>query len=80
MPEPYRSWGPAARDLGSSARGLRVRLGERSGEDGRASGVGEGDSVSCPVVCMTVGKEWALVIGGALSVAELLWERKWERE
>jgi len=77
MPEPYRSWGPAVRGLGSSPRGLRVRLGERSGEEGRA--VGEGDSVSWPVGCMTVGRECARVMGGALSSAELLCERRWER-
>jgi hypothetical protein len=29
---------------------------------------------------MTVGNEWALVIGGALSEPELLWERRCERE
>jgi hypothetical protein len=77
MPELY---GPAVRGLVSSARGLRVRLGDRSGEDGRASGSGEGESVSWPAVCMTVGSECALVMGGALSEPELLCERKWERE
>jgi hypothetical protein len=77
MPELY---GPAVRGLGSRPRGLRVRLGDRRGEEGRASGSGEGESESWPAVCMTVGKEWALVIGGALSEPELLWERRWERE
>jgi hypothetical protein len=80
MPDPYRSWGPAGRDLGSSPRGLRVRLGERSGDEGRANGEGEGESVSWPAECMTVGRECALVMGGALSEPELLWERRWGRE
>jgi hypothetical protein len=77
MPELY---GPAVRGLVSRARGLRVRLGERRGEVGRASGSGEGERVSWPGVCMTVGSECALVMAGALSEAELLWERKCERE
>jgi hypothetical protein len=54
MPELY---GPTVNDRGSSPRGLRVRLGERRGEDGRASGSGEGERVSCPVGCITVGRE-----------------------
>jgi hypothetical protein len=29
---------------------------------------------------MTVGSEWALIMGGAVIEAELLCERKWERE
>lgn len=77
MPELY---GPAVSGLGSKPRGLRVRLGDRRGEDGRASGSGEGERESWPAVCMTVGNEWALVIGGALNDPELLWERRCERE
>jgi hypothetical protein len=73
MPELY---GPAVRGLGSRARGLRVRLGERRGDDGLASGSGEGESESWPAVCMTVGSEWARVMGGALKEPELLCERR----
>jgi hypothetical protein len=58
----------------SSRKGLRVRLGERSGEDGRARGTGE--SVWKPLGLATVGIEWARSIGGALSKLELLWERR----
>jgi hypothetical protein len=68
--------GPAVRVRGSIPRGLRVRCGERRGDAGLASDCGEGERLSCPAVCMTVGREWALVIGGALSEPELLWERK----
>jgi hypothetical protein len=73
MPELY---GPAVKGLGSSPRGLRVRWGERMGEPGLPSGCGEGERESCPAVCMTVGREWALVMSGALSEAELLCERR----
>lgn len=73
MPELY---GPAVRGLGSRPRGLRVRLGERSGEEGLAPGSGEGESESCPAVCITVGREWARVMGGALNEPELLCERR----
>lgn len=62
--------GPAVKGLGSGPRGLRVRCGERMGEEGLASGCGVGERESCP--CMTVGSEWARVMGGALSEAELL--------
>jgi hypothetical protein len=55
-------------------------LGERSGDEGRANGDGDGESVSWPAECMTVGRECALVMGGALSEPELLWERRWGRE
>lgn len=68
------------RGRGSSARGLRVRLGERRGDEGLASGVGEGESERLPAGCMMVGREWARVIGGALSALEVLWERRWVRE
>ena len=60
--------------------GLRVRLGERSGEDGRARGVGEGERARWPVEFMTVGSECARVIGGALSELDPLCERRCERE
>lgn len=68
MPEPYRSCGPAVigRGSGSSARGLRVRFGDRNGDRGRASGSGDGDKVRFPNGCMTVGSECARVMGGAL--------------
>jgi len=75
MPEPMRSWEAAAR-----SRGLRVRLGDRSGDEGRLSGSGEGDSMGC-AGCMMVGSECARIMGGAvLGELEPLWERRWERE
>jgi hypothetical protein len=37
--------------------GLRVRFGDRSGEDGRFMGVGEGDSARWPPGLITVGSE-----------------------
>lgn len=75
MPELY---GPAVKGLGSRPRGLRVRWGDGMGEPGLASGCGEGEGerVSWPAVCMMAGSEWALVMGGALSEAELLCERR----
>lgn len=51
-------------------------MGERSGDEGLASGIGEGESESWPAVCMTVGSEWARVMGGALREPELLCERR----
>lgn len=76
IPEPYRSIVPTECGRGSSARGLRVRLGERRGEAGRASGIGAGESIRLPEGCMTVGSEWARVIGGAFGNADPLWERR----
>lgn len=76
MPEPYRSEAPTVCGRGSSARGLRVRLGERRGEAGRASGIGVDESMRLPEGCMTVGSEWARVIGGALGKADPLCERR----
>ena len=78
MPEPYRSWGLAGRGRDSSPRGLRVRLGERSGEEERPSGMGE--SEMCSERCITVGSDWARAIRGALSALDPLYERRWERE
>jgi hypothetical protein len=72
MPEPYRSCGPAVCGRISSARGLRVRFGDRNGDAGRASGIGEGESMRLLVGCMTVGSEWARVIGGAVGRLEPL--------
>ena len=51
-------------------------MGERSGDEGLASGSGEGESESWPAECMTVGSEWARVMGGALKEPELLCERR----
>jgi hypothetical protein len=76
IPEPYRSGAPTVCGRGSSARGLRVRLGERRGEAGRASSIGVGESLRLPDGCMTVGNEWARVMGGALGNADPLWERR----
>lgn len=78
MPEPYPCE-PIDNGRPSSPRGLRVRLGERRGDDGRAMGVGEGESERCPVGCITVGSECARVMGGALGELEPLCERRWER-
>ena len=60
------------KDSSCVRKGLRARLGERSGEDGRASGSGEGESERWPVGFMTVGSEWARAMGGALSELEPL--------
>jgi hypothetical protein len=76
MPEPYRSWGIAVCGRVSNARGLRVRFGDRRGDAGRASGIGEGESMRLPVGCITVGSEWARVMGGAVGRLEPLWERR----
>lgn len=57
-------------------KGLRVRLGERSGEEGRARGSGEGERERWPVGLMTVGSECARVMGGALSELDPLLERR----
>ena len=59
-----------------SRNGLRVRLGERRGDEGRASGSGEGESERWPIGLMTVGSECARVMGGALRELDPLWERK----
>lgn len=75
MPELYRSEGPDKAGRGSNPRGLRVRFGECSGDEGLARGRGEGESERCPIVFTTMGKECARVIGGALHEAELLCER-----
>lgn len=64
IPEPYRSCDAVIRGRVSIARGLRVRLGDRSGEGGQARGIEEGERVRFPIGCMTVGSEWARVIGG----------------
>jgi hypothetical protein len=76
MPDPYRSWAPDVCGRVSSARGLRVRFGDRRGDAGRASGMGVGESMRLPVGCMTVGREWARVMGGAVGRLEPLWERR----
>ena len=47
-------------------------MGERRGEDGRASGIGEGEKERWVEGLMTVGSECARIIGGALSELELL--------
>ena len=70
IPEPYRSCIPVVVKRGSTVRGLRG-FGERKGEEGRSSGIGEGESVRRPVVCMTIGSEWARVIGGASTLEPL---------
>lgn len=51
-------------------------MGERRGETGRASGVRVGESMRFPMGCITVGREWARVMGGALGRAEVLWVRR----
>ena len=56
----------------SSSRRLRVRLGERRGEAGRASDSGAGESMRLLTGCMAVGSECARVMGGARGRAEVL--------
>ena len=72
MPEPYRSWGLAGSGRSSMPRGLRARLGDRSGDEERPKGMGEGEKASGLAECMTVGSEWARAMGGALSALEPL--------
>lgn len=79
IPEPNLSWGPAVNDRDSGARGLRVRFGDRNGDEGQADGDGEGDSVRLPIGCITVGRECARVMGGALMAGPLC-ERRCDRE
>lgn len=57
-------------------KGLRVLLGERRGDEGRAKGVGDGERARWPLALMTDGRECARVMGGAVRVLEALWERK----
>lgn len=59
-------------------RGLLVRLGERSGDDGRP-GPMEGERARWPAGLMTVGSECARIMGGA-TTEPLLEERRWRRE
>lgn len=47
IPEPYRSCMPDVDRRGSTVRGLRG-LGERKGDEGRSSGMGEGERVRRP--------------------------------
>ena len=54
-------------------------MGERRGDEGRAKGIGEGERERWPLGFMTVGSEWARIMGGALSELEL-WERRCDRE
>jgi hypothetical protein len=67
-------------ERGSIVRGLRVRLGERRGDEGRSNGMGEGEGegerAKRAAGRTTEGIEWARVMGGAL---EPLLERRWER-
>lgn len=69
-----------AYDSSATRNGLRVRFGERSGEEGRAMGVGEGERARWPLGLMTAGSECARVMGGALRELELLCERRCDRE
>lgn len=56
-------------------RGLRVRLGERSGDEG-LPGTGEGVRARWPAGLITVGRECARVMGGAATELEPLSERR----
>lgn len=72
LPEPYRS----GCDRGSSALGLRLSFGDRRGEAGRAKGIGADEGLRLPIGCMTVGREWARIMGGAFGSADPLCERR----
>ena len=56
-------------------RGLRVRLGDRSGDEDRP-GTGDGDKARWPEGLMTEGREWARIMGGALGELDPLCERR----
>ncbi len=76
MPEPYRSCGLPGTERCSRPRGLRVRLGERRGEDERPWGTGERESGWKSGRFILVGSEWARAMRGALSVLDPLCERR----